>query len=82
MVNRFIVEHIPAKQVLCHEYVLEQIRSTGRSRMTGARTIEIASFRRVRPPFQFPFALSRVVPVVTATLGLQLLDLTTPAEIS
>ena len=28
MVNGFAIEQMPAKQVLCHEYVLEHIRTT------------------------------------------------------
>ena len=34
MMNGLAIEQMPAKQVLCHEYVLEPIRPTRRSRMT------------------------------------------------
>ena len=82
MVNGFAVEQIPAKQVLCHEYVLEHIRPTRGSRMTGCAHHEIASFVPSPATLPIPIRLSRVVPAATATLRLQLLDPTTPAKFS
>jgi hypothetical protein len=82
MVNGFAVEQIPAKQVLCHEYVLEHIRPTRRSRMTLCTYHEIASFVPSSATLPVSVRLSRVVSAATAGLRLQLLDAAALAKFS
>ena len=56
MVNGVPLGQMPAKQVLRHEYVLEDIRPTGGSRMAWNAQHHVPALCLVRPPFQFPFA--------------------------
>jgi hypothetical protein len=74
MVDGFAVEQIPAKQVLCHEYVLEHIRPIRRSRMTRCAHHEVASFVPSSATLPISVCLCRVVPAVTARLRFQLFD--------
>jgi hypothetical protein len=67
MVNGFAVEQIPAKQVLCHEYVLEHIRPTGGSRMIRCADHEIASFVPSSATLPVSVPRSRVVSAFTTS---------------
>ena len=73
MVNCFTIEQIPAKQVLCHEYVLEHIRPTCGSRMIRRRapshTRPCAWYGHLSS-FRSPVPLD--IPAATASLKLQL----------
>ena len=58
MVNRLTVEQMPAKQVLCHENVFEDIRPTGGSRMTGCTHHDVASLVASSATFPISVRLS------------------------
>ena len=82
VVHGFIVQQIPAKQVLRHEYVLEHIRPACGPRMTRCTHHDIAGFVPSSATLPISVRLFRLVSAATACLRLQLLELTAPAKTS
>ena len=56
MMNRLTIVQVPPKQILRHENVFEDVRTTRGPRMVRSADHEVSRLCLVRPPFQLPFA--------------------------
>jgi hypothetical protein len=72
MMNGLAIEQIQAKQVLCHEYVLEHIRPTRRSRMTRCTQHHVPGLVPCTTTFPVAGSLSGVAPTDSTRRRLQL----------